>query len=406
MSNKRLAIHLYGMIRTYKRTYESFLKNVIKANELDGWEIDIFMHIWDVFNLVDNSTWHKKNNYFPTMNNKKLTNEDIEDIKAIYSPARFQIDSDTREYGRYESIKRAMKLREEYESEYNIKYDWFLTTRTDIFFMNPLKISHYIDFYSQHVEFKYFGIADKMNFCVSYPFRGGGIQVMDHRHPNESDILWFSNYCSNQGMDPLISYKDKNIVNVFIKYQLNVDCFQVREITKQLQPNITVSKMTIDQYEDKVTLLQNQIKDKENQIKKIQSGLKDISHRKQELEILDLEYGISLKKKHIEAIENNILLKKIQISENKKNINYNSNIIYKENSAKFRIQNQLSYKLGQAMIVNSKSILGYIRMPFVLSYIHDKHKQEQKIYQEKIKKDPSLKLPPLESYPDYKEALK
>uniref|UniRef100_UPI0038B2C798 hypothetical protein n=1 Tax=Campylobacter coli TaxID=195 RepID=UPI0038B2C798 len=58
------------------------------------------------------------------------------------------------------------------------------------------------------------------------------------------------------------------------------------------------------------------------------------------------------------------------------------------------------------MIVNSKSLLGYIRMPFVLSYIKDKHKQEQKIYQEKIKKDPSLKLPPLESYPDYKEALK
>ncbi|MGI7135438.1 hypothetical protein ACNGEA_10055, partial [Campylobacter coli] len=71
-----------------------------------------------------------------------------------------------------------------------------------------------------------------------------------------------------------------------------------------------------------------------------------------------------------------------------------------------RIQNQLSYKLGQAMIVNSKSILGYIRMPFVLSYIKDKHKQEQKIYQEKIKKDPSLKLPLLESYPDYQEALK
>ncbi|EPM6358512.1 hypothetical protein ACTN5O_001285 [Campylobacter jejuni] len=75
-------------------------------------------------------------------------------------------------------------------------------------------------------------------------------------------------------------------------------------------------------------------------------------------------------------------------------------------TAKSRIQNQLSYKLGQAMIVNSKSFLGYIRMPFVLSYIKDKHKQEQKIYQEKIKKDPSLKLPPLEDYPDYQEALK
>ncbi|MCH3701550.1 hypothetical protein LZB66_07890, partial [Campylobacter lari] len=78
----------------------------------------------------------------------------------------------------------------------------------------------------------------------------------------------------------------------------------------------------------------------------------------------------------------------------------------KYGTAKTRIQNQLSYKLGQAMIVNSKSILGYIRMPFVLSYIYDKHKQEQKIYQEKIKQDPSLKLPSLEDYPDYKEALK
>ncbi|EFS3143550.1 hypothetical protein HX403_001359 [Campylobacter coli] len=75
-------------------------------------------------------------------------------------------------------------------------------------------------------------------------------------------------------------------------------------------------------------------------------------------------------------------------------------------TAKTRIQNQLPYKLGQAMIVNSKSLLGYIRMPFVLSYIYDKHKQEQKIYQEKIKKDPSLKLPPLEEYPDYQEAIR
>ncbi|WP_228764366.1 hypothetical protein [Campylobacter coli] len=75
-------------------------------------------------------------------------------------------------------------------------------------------------------------------------------------------------------------------------------------------------------------------------------------------------------------------------------------------TAKSRIQNQLSYKLGQAMIVNSKSLLGYIRMPFVLSYIKDKHKQEQKNYQDKIKKDPSLKLLPLEFYPDYKKALK
>ncbi|EOD3039702.1 sugar transferase, partial [Campylobacter lari] len=153
-------------------------------------------------------------------------------------------------------------------------------------------------------------------------------------------------------------------------------------------------------------LLQEQVKDKESEIKKIQSKLKDISCKKQELEILDLEYGISLKKKHIEELESNILLKRVQISERKKCENDNFKVVYKENSAMIRVKNYLSYKLGQAMIVNSKSILGYIRMPFVLSYIYDKHKQEQKIYQEKIKKDSSLILPPLESYPDYKEALK
>ncbi|WP_300702578.1 hypothetical protein [uncultured Campylobacter sp.] len=45
-------------------------------------------------------------------------------------------------------------------------------------------------------------------------------------------------------------------------------------------------------------------------------------------------------------------------------------------------------------------------MPFILSYIKDKHKKEQRIYNEKIKENPSLKLPPLESYPDYEAALK
>ncbi|EMD0545494.1 hypothetical protein VPY20_001393 [Campylobacter jejuni] len=65
------------------------------------------------------------------------------------------------------------------------------------------------------------------------------------------------------------------------------------------------------------------------------------------------------------------------------------------------VKNHLSYKLGQAIVENSKSILGLIRMPYVLSYISDKHKQEQK-----YKKDLSLKLSCFKNYPDYQEALK
>ncbi|EIY8524450.1 glycosyltransferase family 2 protein [Campylobacter coli] len=106
--------------------------------------------------------------------------------------------------------------------------------------------------------------------------------------------------------------------------------------------------------------------------------------------------------KHLYRKSQDIASCSIQLNQTQSKLSFQ----IKYDTAKSRIQNQLSYKLGQAMIINSKSFLGYIRMPFVLSYIHYKHKQEQKIYQEKIKKDPSLKLPPLENYPDYKEALK
>ncbi|WP_200219285.1 hypothetical protein [Campylobacter novaezeelandiae] len=47
------------------------------------------------------------------------------------------------------------------------------------------------------------------------------------------------------------------------------------------------------------------------------------------------------------------------------------------------------------MIENSKSFLGYIRMPYVLSYIKEMHKQE------KLSKDF-----PLEYYLDYEQACK
>ncbi|EEP3560533.1 galactosyltransferase, partial [Campylobacter coli] len=58
------------------------------------------------------------------------------------------------------------------------------------------------------------------------------------------------------------------------------------------------------------------------------------------------------------------------------------------------------------MIINSKNIFGILFMPICIISTILSYRQEQKLYQEKIKKDPSLKLPPLESYPDYKEALK
>lgn len=148
---------------------------------------------------------------------------------------------------------------------------------------------------------------------------------------------------------------------------------------------------------------------------KIQSLQNDINKKNENFSNMikerELEYFKVLEEKYKLQIADLCTNNKIANQQNQdllKKINENACFIYIEEheSAKLRVREHLAYKLGQAMIVNSKTLLGYIKMPFVLSYIKDKHKQEQKIYQEKIKKDPSLKLPPLESYSDYKEALK
>ncbi|ARR03833.1 MULTISPECIES: acyltransferase [Campylobacter] len=75
-------------------------------------------------------------------------------------------------------------------------------------------------------------------------------------------------------------------------------------------------------------------------------------------------------------------------------------------SAKSQILNSLEYRLGYSMIENSKSILGILKLPFVLIDIVIKYQKEQKIYKENIKHNPNLKRLELEAYSDYKDALR
>ncbi|EAJ4797817.1 sugar transferase [Campylobacter jejuni] len=177
-----------------------------------------------------------------------------------------------------------------------------------------------------------------------------------------------------------------------------------------LIPPIELYKEIIDEYcsiMDPVKLapLQKQIKEKDNIISTLnqekttlQNELNSFPIKKQRLELANLEQDLIIKK-----LESKKLAKSLGI---KMSIINPKITFIQANSAKARIQNHLSYKLGQALIANSKSILGYIRMPYVLSYIKNKHKFEQKAYGEKIKENPNLALPPLETYPDYNEALK
>lgn len=169
--------------------------------------------------------------------------------------------------------------------------------------------------------------------------------------------------------------------------------------------------------EEATSNLNTQIKNLTNQINSlpIQEQTLKVENLKQDLAIkqlqtkkLEKELGISQNSlKELEAIKAQIKSLECQ---NKNLIKWQSNpnlaTANSASTAKSRIQSQLTYKLGRAMIENSKSIWGYIRMPYVLSYIKEQHQKEQKAYNAKIKANPSLKLPPLESYPDYQDALK
>ncbi|MCV3485301.1 hypothetical protein [Campylobacter sp. CNRCH_2014_2452] len=144
---------------------------------------------------------------------------------------------------------------------------------------------------------------------------------------------------------------------------------------------------------DKINIIQNKdkiITDQTAQIKSLQVNIKEKDNI------------IKSNIVHINQLQSNMQENLTQLNQSQSKLSFQT----KYGTVKSRIQNQLSYKLGQAMIVNSKSILGCLIMPMVLLSVIISHKQEQKIYQEKIKKDPSLKLPPLENYPDYQEVLK
>ncbi|EAI4164297.1 galactosyltransferase [Campylobacter jejuni] len=351
---KRLAIQLFGHLRTYRETYQNFLKNIVEVNQDDGWDIDIFLHTWDKLSS-SNGSWHKNLNLNCKLNDIPISNEDIQNIKLFYKPKKFLIEELTIEHGRVASMRRVNDIKIKWQLSNQIKYDYNLFTRPDIMFMKPFKISSFFD------PYKYESVLQKMPLCKKHMFTGSNIFrrmcVADPRYINEWDLIWIASF------DPGLPFNDSEILQIPVDYRLYRDFFIWRDGDKieNLDPFVEVKDSQLKNMENEILIRNNTIAE--------------------------------IKKKYI------------AVDEQSKEANIKTMQLLKD-VALSRIQNQLSYKLGQAMIVNSKSILGYIRMPFVLSYIKDKHKQEQKIYQEKIKKDPSLKLPPLEDYPDYQEVLK
>lgn len=386
---KKLAIHFFGFIRTFRDTYNNFKLNILDVNSQD-YEIDIFIHTWDKYNSVDTSKeqfnlWHQKIDYYPTMNEKKITNKDQKDIIDLYQPKKILIEKlEKGVYGHFITLNQVFNLRTTYEKEKGFKYDALLYTRCDVMFKNPIRILGYIDYWKNNPT-----LDTKIIWCGHSSF--SRMAIADPRIVTECNIFWFTKY----NINPNDMYHNcPNDINKFlwigINYLLNRDFKIWRE---QYIGDYKANEL--------IYIRKNVLMQKDNEIKKLKSNnklLEDKWTKKQILELANLEQDLIIKKLESKKLAKSLGLKMSII---------NPKITFiQANSAKARIQNHLSYKLGQALIANSKSILGYIRIPYVLSYIKDKHKFEQKAYEEKIKENPNLALPPLETYPDYNEALK
>ncbi|HEH4727091.1 TPA: hypothetical protein SG436_001405, partial [Campylobacter coli] len=203
--------------------------------------------------------------------------------------------------------------------------------------------------------------------------------------------------------DEILEFDRKYLKDVLFFSLINFFSFS-KDIHLNLQ---LVSEFIFDnikKYTDQIQDLNKVIQNLDKLTQENNKTIQDKSFLIQNLNktIKEKDQIINSKTNQINQLQNNAQEKSTQLNQIQSKLSFQT----KYGTAKTRIQNQLSYKLGQAMIVNSKSFLGYLIMPMALLSIMISHKQEQKVYQEKIKKDPSLKLPILEDYPDYKEALK
>ncbi|HEC1890306.1 sugar transferase [Campylobacter sp. US18a] len=405
-SGSRIALCLNGQLRP---GWRDSIKALISNFERFG-NIDVFIFSWDVESLwpgsggngvgwirrffypisnecpreliMSNVDFSKKfPNVFSVISkefNKKISNKDIfilnNKIKKVtlesYSKVVNRLGELKNDSKIYYGIYQVYKAMEEYEKQNNFKYDFVVRVRPDyVIEKNDIKIE---DLHLLELN----DIYDTRYFCGL----DGSLQIGRRSAMEIYMKTWI--YARENKENPYF--------NVYLKYFPQ---------TCMSSGSGFLSHYVLSQWTDFLKLRVVKMNIKFSHLNNFLFDNISFPDVKNELD------------KDIWHIRKNKIFNEEQINK----IIYFFNLIARKykiisknhsNLAKTKVQNHLAYKLGQAMIDNSKSIWGYIRMPFVLSYIRDKHQKEQLAYIQRIRINPELILPPLEDCPDYEEALK
>lgn len=145
----KIAVCLKGQLRSGISASKSILNYL---NEYVG-DFDVFFHSWDITsnNRGDNTTVINSNirrteyKWIKSYNKIKVSNSDWQNLINIYNPKKYEIESyidyldficeyntkDT-QYDSFYSFWKSLQLKNQYEIETGIKYDYILSIRFDI----------------------------------------------------------------------------------------------------------------------------------------------------------------------------------------------------------------------------------------------------------------------------------
>ena len=130
----------------YKKCYRSILKHIIEPNS-DNYEFDFFCHCWS-YDLESEIT----NLYSPKMKlfeDNKIYYNEINKAAQNISQSIEDIDKPNQQNFRVASaalsLKKVIELKEQYESDNNIKYDIVILFRYDILLFKNMNLQNYQD---------------------------------------------------------------------------------------------------------------------------------------------------------------------------------------------------------------------------------------------------------------------
>ena len=180
--DKNIALCYSGQIRNFKECFETHLKHIIQANP--SYKFYLFFHAWSDINLEGEKYW----NEYEERDSWKIQNTlDVFNINPdsmmIEKPIDFKSNlvPDPRfphpinnTLSMFYSIQASNSLRANFCQLRNIKIDWCLRLRTDLYFLKDLKFNEFKN-NDLHINDQYVHTPYAINDLFSF----GGPEIMD-----------------------------------------------------------------------------------------------------------------------------------------------------------------------------------------------------------------------------------